>query len=229
MDSNQPQFQLQSDLSPYHRQQRTRAYRFSRAWGVNKIVLTSVSVACCAIVLGISITLAADIAIKSYIVVWTAPQAGVSLVWSGVELITACVGRESQRSIHPGANVAVHLLLWLGFAVAVGLTAYILDFALDFVRSNGRDANSNYYNHDDEGGYEYYSDYYIRSMEALVAFLAFLTFVHISLFLGACMETVRCRRMRSAPRHPDYPMEPLHSARLPKIDEEKKETRHGAT
>ncbi|KAI0139884.1 hypothetical protein F4776DRAFT_614551 [Hypoxylon sp. NC0597] len=221
MDLNQLQFQRQPDHSPNHHQQRTRTTRFDCVWGVRRIVLTSLSIACCVIVLGVSIALAANPAIKSYIIVWTAPQAGAAILWSGVELITACLGRKGQRIIHPGAHVVVHLLLWLGFGVAVGLTAYILDFALLFVGSSDSDAYLEYYNHYyEDDGHGYYSEYYIRSMEALVALLAFLVIIHISLFACACVETIKCGRMTGAPRQPDHPMEPLQSARLSKKDEE---------
>ncbi|KAI0834393.1 hypothetical protein F5Y06DRAFT_158740 [Hypoxylon sp. FL0890] len=228
MDPDQPGSQLQPDLNPYH-QQRTRTDPSSHVWGASRIGLTSLSVSCCAIVLGISIALAANPAVKSYIIVWTAPQAGASLVWSGIELITACVRRQSPRSIHPGAYVAVHLLLWLGFGVGVGLTAYMLAFALVFV---GSDDRNGYFEYDryyyDEDGREYYSDYYIRSMEVLVAFLALLIFIHICLFARACVEMARRRRIRNAQRQADYPMEPWDSARSPEKNKEQKETRRGA-
>ncbi|KAI1133996.1 hypothetical protein F5Y05DRAFT_250244 [Hypoxylon sp. FL0543] len=234
MDLSQPRSQLQSHLSPYHhhhQQRRRNGFdRFGCTWGLIKVALTSLSVACCAIVLGISIALAAKPDIKSYVVAWTAPQAGVALVWSGVDLITARIRRQNRRNIHPGAHVAVHLLLWLGFGVGVGLTAYMLAFALVFVGSGDRNVYSEYYdNEHDDGGYDYYTDYYIRSMEALVAFLALLYgLIHISLFARACVETNRLGRARITQRQAHYPMEPLQSARLSEKGEEQEEARHEA-
>lgn len=148
---------------------------------MTKIVLTSVSIASCAIVLGISIALAVDPSIQSYIVVWTAPQAAVALFWSAAtELATTCAWRSksTQRGIHPGAHVAIQLLLWLGFAAGLGLTAYVLADALVFLSFDGWEMYPeyhNYYYEDDGDGYEYYSKFYMRSMKALVAFLALLT------------------------------------------------------
>ncbi|OTA83871.1 hypothetical protein M434DRAFT_36604 [Hypoxylon sp. CO27-5] len=221
MDHNQRRFQHQADHSPNHQRQWTQTTRFGGVWGVSRIVLTSLSIACCTIVLGISIALAANPAIKSYIIVWTAPQSGAALLWSGVELITAYLGKEGLRVIHPGAHAAVHLLLWLGFGVAVGLTAYILDFALVFIGSGDSDAYFEYYNnHYEEDGHGYYSEYYIRSMEALVALLAVLIIIHISLFARASLEMIKYGRMASAPRQADYPLEPLQLAQLSEKNDE---------
>ncbi|OTA55585.1 hypothetical protein K449DRAFT_399912 [Hypoxylon sp. EC38] len=221
MDHNQLQFQHQADHIPNHQRQWTQTTRFGGVWGVSRIVLTSLSIACCTIVLGISTALVVNPAIKSYVIVWTAPQAGAALLWSGVELITACLGKEGLRVIHPGAHAAVHLLLWLGFGVAVGLTAYILDFALVFIGSGDSNAYFEYYNnYYEEDGHGYYSEYYIRSMEALVALLALLIITHISLFARACVELIKCGRMASVPRQADYPLEPLQLAKLSKKNDE---------
>ncbi|KAI1377008.1 hypothetical protein F4677DRAFT_417030 [Hypoxylon crocopeplum] len=182
----------QPQPNPYHRRRPTRDWLFV------KYVFTSLSAVFCVIVLGISIALAVDPAVQSYIAVWTAPQAGVALLWSAAELSTACSRSKRRPGIHPGAHVAVQLLLWLGFSVGVGLTAYILAFGLVFVNSDDRDAHPefyDYYYNDDEGnGYEYYSKFYIRSMEALVAFLAFLIIIHFFLFVRAFVETVKRKK-----------------------------------
>lgn len=145
-----------------------------RAWPVPKIALIALSVAFCAIVLGISIALAVDPTIQSYIAVWTAPQAGAALIWTIADLITTI----GSRGIHPGAHVSIHLLLWMGFAVGLGLTADILSFAVVFAGFDDRDTYAEYYEYyygqGVEHGHVYYSESYIRMMEALVAFLALL-------------------------------------------------------
>lgn len=175
MDTPQPPTRPESHVIPYQQQKRARIFP------TTMITLTSLSMVSCVIVLGIAIALAVDPALQSYIPVWTAPQAGVALLWSALELITAYVPTptgSNRRTIHPAALVAVHLLLWLGFAVGVGLTAYVLQYGLVFVGPDDRDAYPDVYDYyyDDKDGddYDYYSNFYIHSMEALVAFLALL-------------------------------------------------------
>ncbi|KAI2611917.1 hypothetical protein GGR54DRAFT_334844 [Hypoxylon sp. NC1633] len=203
--------------------------RHARAWILIRVVLTSLSIISCIIVLGTSIRLATDPAIQSYIAVWTAPQAGVALLWSAAELITRYVSSEDRRGIHPGALVAVHLLLWLSFGAGVGLTAYILAFGLAFVNSDDRNKYPEYYDYYYNGsGNDYFSKYYIHSMEALVAFLAILIIIHLVLFAGACVETANYGRVGSklmVSPPPDllgYPMEQLEGVQLSRKDVAKK-------
>ncbi|KAI1075603.1 hypothetical protein F5B20DRAFT_559594 [Whalleya microplaca] len=199
---------------------------FSKSWHITKIVLTFLSIIFCIIVLGISIALAVNPHILSYIAIWTAPQAGVALIWSIAELITICV-RRSHQGIHPSAHVALHLLLGLGFSTGLGLTAYILAFGLAFSSDDTKYHSYFDYYYDDKYYYEYYSKMYLKSMEALVAFLGLLIIVHFLLFLRACVETAKRDSMRRqvimmppqhmyyAPSmHPGVPMQPLE-AHLP--------------
>ncbi|KAI1382940.1 uncharacterized protein F4822DRAFT_87170 [Hypoxylon trugodes] len=199
MDLNrfQPQSQFQLDPSPYKKQR----VPLSRQWSATKNALNILSVAFCVIILGIAIELSVNPSVQSYIAVWTAPQAGVALLWSAGTLITTYTARRDGRDIHPGAQVAVQLILWLGFSVGVGLTAYILKFALEFAGFEDRHAHPQlhdyYYPHND--GYEYYSGYYIHSMEAIITFLSLLVIVHLSLFACACVETIKQRRTNNIP------------------------------
>lgn len=176
MDPNQPRSYHPARTVPSNR----------TTWLVTKLVLTSLSIISCIIVLGISIALAVDPTVQSYIAVWTAPQAGAALLWSATDLVTSCAQRpkSNRRTIHPGAHVAVQLLLWLGFGAGLGLTAHILKFALAFSALDDPVAYPEYYAYyygrsDNGDDFEYYSDSYVHSMEALVAFLAFLTFVRL--------------------------------------------------
>lgn len=193
MNSSQLQPQLSKDLNLEQNNQ-TPVDSFNRIWPLARIVLTSLSTAFCVVVLGVSIALAADPAVQSYVVVWTAPQAGAALLWSGIEIVTAYTGGKSRRDIHPGAHLVVQLLLWLGFSAGVGLTACILGFALSFDDSDPYPENYDYYG---RGGYEYYSQYYVHSMEAVIAFLSLLIIVHFLLFVGACVGTSRRRGSRN--------------------------------
>ncbi|KAI5862485.1 hypothetical protein GGS23DRAFT_610133 [Durotheca rogersii] len=193
----------------------------SRAWYVAKLVLTSFSVACGAIVLGLSVSLAVDPAVQSYIAVWSAPQAGAAVLWSGAELVAlffravrarrpssdeapaaAEGGRRPSGGIHPGAHVAVQLLLSLGFAAGTGLTAYLHAFALSFMEPGARDAYPGYwdyyYNDEGSGGDGgYYSKSYVDAVAVLVAFLTLLTITHLVLFVRSCAETAQRERAKT--------------------------------
>ncbi|KAI8962987.1 hypothetical protein F5Y11DRAFT_172559 [Daldinia sp. FL1419] len=208
-NSDRPQSQYRSGPGAYQRQQLVSARLLGQKWSTTKVILVALSVISCAIVLGVSIALAANPDIQSYIVLWTAPQAGAALLWSGIDLVTTYVGKINHQTIHPGAHVAIQLLLWMGFVVGIGLTAYILSWALTFASHDDRNAYPDYYEYyhgDDENEYyEYYSKYYIRSMEALVAFLALLTIAHFLLFCSACMDVAQ--RKKTGKRPSSIPLE----------------------
>lgn len=209
-----------------------RATPSNRTWLVIKPVLTSLSIVSCIIVLGISIALAVDPTVQSYIAVWTAPQAGVALLWSVTDLVTSCAQRSksNNRTIHPGAHVAVQLLLWLGFGTGLGLTAHILKFALTFSALDDPEAYPEYYayyygRNDNGDDFEYYSNSYVRSMEALVAFLAILIIIHLLLFVRACVETTKQRKTVKAAANIE-----LRQTRLPSKDkQERSRIQHGVT
>ncbi|KAI1485584.1 hypothetical protein F5X96DRAFT_321593 [Biscogniauxia mediterranea] len=169
---------------PVQYQQPVAGVPYRKSWHIVKIVFTSVSMVLCIIVIGTSIALAVDPDILSFALIWTVPQASVSLIWSIAELITICA-RSGHRGIHPGAHVALHLLLWLGFIVGLGLTGYLLTFATLY---------GDYYDY-----YEYYGNNYVELMRALTSFLALLVIVHFFLFVRACVETAQRNRVGGAP------------------------------
>ncbi|KAI1504510.1 hypothetical protein F5X99DRAFT_371224 [Biscogniauxia marginata] len=177
---------------PYPPQYQQSAHEIpvSKSWHITKIVFISLSMIFCIIVIGVSIALAVDPDVLSFAIIWTIPQAGVSLIWSIAELITIC-SRAGRRGIHPGAHVALHLLLWMGFIVGVALTGFLLATALLY-RSDWSDYYDYYY---DDDYYDYYSNKYIGLLQALTAFLVLLVIVHFFLFVRACVETARRNRI----------------------------------
>ncbi len=144
---------------------------YSRAWHISKIILQSFIIIFCIVVISLSISLALNFPVAVLIALWTVPQVVVSLCWSIAELITICA-RKSHRGIHPGAHVALHLLLWLGFCISLGLTVWIFASVLVYY--------SSFLDYDDYYGYSSYGDDYditpgyFTLIEALVAFVALL-------------------------------------------------------
>ncbi|KAH8195077.1 hypothetical protein TruAng_010753 [Truncatella angustata] len=157
-----PQSHSQYQQYPQQFQPPPRVIPYSKPWLITKIVFYSLSIIFSIVVLGISIALVVDPGIyQSYQIIWVAPQAGVALVWDIAELITICA-RGKKRGIHPGAHVALHLLLWLGFCAAVGLSAWLVAFELEcdyYCRY--------YYDYEDSSGY-------LSVMQAELAFLSLL-------------------------------------------------------
>ncbi|KAI0126223.1 hypothetical protein BJ170DRAFT_634203 [Xylariales sp. AK1849] len=190
---------------PYPRQFQpapARVIPYSRAWQITKIVFVSLSMIFCIVLLGISIALAVDIEIESLQVVWIAPQAGIALCWSIAEVITICT-RSGRRGIHPGAHVALHLLLWLGFCAASGLTGYLISIALE----------CDYYCRNYSDYYDPSSSRYVSAMEAILAFLSLLVLIHFTLFVRACVETAQRNSTAGpvimVPQHVYYAQQPM--------------------
>lgn len=136
----------------------------SRPWHNAKIALHAISIVFCLILIGISAALAANPRVLSFQIVWVAPEAAAALLWSAAELITVCVRKGQRRGIHPGAHVALHLLFWLAFLAAAGLTAYVVAVYVD---------EQSYYS---SYRYSRYASlgFYLRSMQAELAFLILL-------------------------------------------------------
>ena len=136
----------------------------SRGWQIAKVVLHSLVAVLDVAVVGMLISVAVHYPSEAAALVWTMPQVGVSLCWAAAELITVCA-RRGRRGIHPGAHVALHLLLWLGLCVAVALNAIL--FAAWSLYGDYYDYYDYYYYDDVDSGY-------LVVMKALIAFLVLL-------------------------------------------------------
>jgi len=141
------------------------------------------------------------------------PQAIVSAVWSLAEGICLVV-RAGHRGIHPGANVALDLLLWLGL-VAGTVVLWLLGVATMIV---GGVVDSGYdWNWDDSSsGYGYSASAVSASLgkvagmgQALIGLGATLTILHFTTFVIACVETSKRNRAQNvvfvtAAQYPPY-------------------------
>ncbi|KAL8297333.1 hypothetical protein RB597_006432 [Gaeumannomyces tritici] len=104
----------------------------------------------------------------------------VSLGWQIAEFITVGVHKD-RRGIHPGAHVALHLLLWLTFAMTVTLLGFLVSRRI-YLR------NGNY-------GYSSRFMRFLNDGEPLenaqFAFSVLNLILHFTLFVRFCIETNR--------------------------------------
>lgn len=72
---------------------------------------------------------------EAWAILVVGPQAVVSAIWSLAEGI-CILARDGRRGIHPGANVALDLLLWLGFvagSVVLGITGITVIYSYSYL------------------------------------------------------------------------------------------------
>lgn len=132
-------------------------------------------------------------------------QAVASIIWQLAEHITLAARRD-WRSIHPGAHVGVHLVLWVLAILVVPSLFLSVAFELEQYTIEGdceRDSDSDgYYTSYSCGWYSFptqgAADRYFRLLEALAAFAVLLLISHFTLFVMACVETDRRRRYGKA-------------------------------
>ncbi|KAK4133956.1 hypothetical protein BT67DRAFT_422656 [Trichocladium antarcticum] len=127
------------------------------------------------------------------------PQAAISATWSFSEAICLLV-RRGHRGIHPGANVALDLLLWLAFVAGTVLLG-LFGLAASVLLSKPPPRSGPTYQYD----YLWYGsgkDSWVRKPNpvvgrgrALLGLGAMLTILHFTTFIIACVETsIRNRR-----------------------------------
>jgi len=163
------------------------------AWHIAKLVLGGVAIVSSIILIALAASTWGVSEGYAFELVYIVPVAGVALCWQIAEFITlGARGGLSRyknslgRGIHPGAHVGMHLVLWMGFAVDLGIeafTAYYLDeYVFD---SDPTSYGSSYYN-----AYSWLAGAQYRDItRSLTAFSAISLAVHFILFVRACIET----------------------------------------
>ncbi|KAK5662273.1 hypothetical protein OQA88_8179 [Cercophora sp. LCS_1] len=138
------------------------------------------------------------------------PPGFVSLAWNVAEGI-CIVTRGGHRGIHPGANVALDLLLWLAL-VCVCVALWFLGLASSAIGSY-----SYFSSYDDLYNDAYYSAREIAGKgQAMLGICAVLVILHFTTFVIACYETnVRNRKKVFVLANPGVPMQPVYSAYPP--------------
>ncbi|KAI0889204.1 uncharacterized protein GGS22DRAFT_68634 [Annulohypoxylon maeteangense] len=186
------------------------------SWQRAKILLQCASLACCAILLGISGARTWDHG--NGVGILTIPIAVVTAAWTLAELLTLFVRRKSApgRGIHPGAHVAAQLVIFLALILALFYSCVLWRSVQrsvepcnewerdssdpDWAVRNDVDAWT------DDGGRrvetteffcpESYKQLindasYRSEVQTLIAFSVMLWAIHFTLFVRACVETQR--------------------------------------
>lgn len=138
------------------------------------------------------------------------------MIWQLAEHITLAA-RRGWRSIHSGAHVGVHLVLWILAVLVVLFLCVSLSYEMreytikSDCEQNRDDSGSSSYGDGYSNLNDYYCDYYsfpsqaaadsyFRMLEALTAFSVLLFLSHFTLFVMACVETERRRKFNKVNR-----------------------------
>ncbi|KAL1836898.1 hypothetical protein VTK73DRAFT_4884 [Phialemonium thermophilum] len=188
----QPPVVQYAAIPPSQLQPVATAPPFSKRWHVAKLVLGCIAIVSSVILYGLGLYLLAGFGSSrwAYQFAFVGAAGGLSIIWQAAEFITICASRKSQRGIHPGAHVALHLIIWLVTAVALafGVMAAVFDTYDYDERFDGDD----YYVYEDRS-----PEYYALLKKAIgievaeAVFLAVLLVAHFTLFVRACVETSR--------------------------------------
>ncbi|CAJ0550253.1 Ff.00g101830.m01.CDS01 [Fusarium sp. VM40] len=157
-----------------------------KAWMITKLTLHGLNILSCVIGLGLTGALR-SVQTLGLIALGACPIFVVAMIWSIAEILTR-FGRKWKAGIHPGAHVAVSLLIWLGAAVVGGLESTLSSYYSSF---DYLDEDCEY--DPDVRRYVCTSSDKVSSKRALFVALSVFTCLvwlwHFILFVGACIDT----------------------------------------
>ncbi len=108
-------------------------------------------------------------------------------MWTALEFLVTCLSRQQpSQGMHPGAHVAIHLIIWMYSAVVVSFLAIFITENYSYYDYYG------YYSYSSNQGTAYNGEI------ALEVFIAILMVLHFVLFVRACVETHRYNNMPRA-------------------------------
>ncbi|KAI0596305.1 hypothetical protein F4775DRAFT_565578 [Biscogniauxia sp. FL1348] len=184
----------------------------SQRYIATKLGLTVLSSVLSIIIIALSSVLLSDSGAGDGAAYYAIPIAVAAIIWNTAELITYCVRlrRETQRGIHPGAHVALHLLFWLAcvFAVLITVSLYIsVAYTLARCTDSSDDDDSYEVVYGSSYRYRYCQQYaainyyywnYLPTLRALVAMFILTLINHFVLFVLACIDTHKRNLLKPA-------------------------------
>ncbi|KAM0343379.1 hypothetical protein ACHAPU_008557 [Fusarium lateritium] len=158
----------------------------AKGWMITKLALHGISIVTCIIGLGLTGALR-SVETLGLIALGACPIFVFALAWSIAEIATR-FARKWKAGIHPGAHVAVSLLIWLGAAVVGGLESTLSSYysSFDYLDEDCEyDSNVRRYVCTSNDNVSSKRTLFI----ALSVFTCLVWLWHFILFVGACIDT----------------------------------------
>ncbi|KAM0321568.1 hypothetical protein ACHAQA_010058 [Verticillium albo-atrum] len=180
-----------------------RLVPFHRTWHIAKILLRLFDIVSSIVVIALTLSLLSITFSRASVpLILSLPAACICLLWETAELITLCA-RGGKLGIHPGAHVALHLLIWLYWAVGI---AFLCIFSIM--------------------GFGSLENAFIGSEIAILVFSIIASLINFTLFVRGCVETNQRNRQRGQiyvmtgnGRGPFYVMSPQQQGQLPQMQQ----------
>ncbi|CAM1507587.1 Fc.00g072280.m01.CDS01 [Cosmosporella sp. VM-42] len=157
----------------------------NKVWEWTKLGLHIASIVLCTCGLAITFSLIGHGGVGR-VALACCPVLILALIWSIAELITRCV-RKFKAGIHPGAHVALSLLIWLSLGTTGGIEATLVAVTGD------RDYGSNCWDYDTQDYVDCEPAFSGKRPQfvAVTVFTCLVFLVHFILFVGACIDTAK--------------------------------------
>ncbi|KAF7562659.1 hypothetical protein G7046_g1463 [Stylonectria norvegica] len=181
--------QLPPQQQQYAHQQQPAVVPLNRGWENTKIGLHAIDILFCIIALATTFSLIGKGGDYDFISLVCCPVLVVALIWDIAELITRCA-RKFKAGIHPGAHVALSLLIWMGAAIVGGIEATSAAYMDYDYSSNSNCENYNNDTHEYEDC-DSSSSGSRPSMIVIATFTCLVWLAHFILFILACIDTSR--------------------------------------
>ncbi|KAK4066005.1 uncharacterized protein Triagg1_8314 [Trichoderma aggressivum f. europaeum] len=180
----------------------------AKPWEITKTVLHVLSVLLAATGIGLGFSSLNFTYFAYTVVISAAPPCIIAVLWSLVELIVRAARKFQKDGIHPGAHIALSLIIFLVATVLTSLFGpwFQDSWGVDFSTQNcGDQWNSTLHTtvwsctdtDDDAAEYMFRHERSVSIAVAVVTYL--LAAIHFSLFVGACVDTSRVNSAASRP------------------------------
>ncbi|KAL7810856.1 hypothetical protein V8C26DRAFT_431360 [Trichoderma gracile] len=179
----------------------------NRPWELTKTALHVLSVVLGATGVGLGFSTLKYEYFYATVVISTVPPCMIALVWSLADLLVRLL-RHFKRGIHPGAHVALSLIIFLLGAILPSLFGPWFQDSWNGDGSDPWQDCSNVYDptthryvytctQDDDARRRYLREKKVAMAAAVVTFI--VAVMHFGLFVGACVDTDRVNRVAKRP------------------------------
>ncbi|KAH6888420.1 hypothetical protein B0T10DRAFT_488140 [Thelonectria olida] len=187
------QFQQQQQYQQQFQQQQQQPQYVAnavKAWVYTKLALHAADIILCICAIAISFSLGGH-GTAGYAFVLCTPIFFVAFIWDVAEIMTWLL-RKRQAGIHPGAHVAMSLLIWMAAAVVGGIQSAFVGFSVydDYDTSGTCWDSGRQESVDCDDDSDRYGSVRAKFL-AVAVFSCLVWLVHFILFVGACVDTAK--------------------------------------